>query len=197
MVTYELLRRIIVPLASRKIRAVEGLEHLPRKGGCIIAANHVSWFDPVYLTAAMHRAVQRRLLFLAATGKYRWSGAALPIDPNDKSRCLLDALEYLKLGHWIAIFPQGNVGERGSFHTGAARLSYLSGCPIIPAGLVNVPRGHVVASVLGTLFGVKNVHVRFGDPITATALSEPPKLFYQERMERVHRAIRQLSAEAL
>jgi 1-acyl-sn-glycerol-3-phosphate acyltransferase len=124
---------------------VDGLEHLPRRGPAIIAANHVSFFDSV----ALIMAVRRPLSFVGKaeyldSWKTRHLLPALGMIPVDRQsgRQALGALQaaagVLARSGLFAIYPEGTRSRDGALapgHTGVAHIAVASGAPIIPAGI--------------------------------------------------------------
>lgn len=163
---YALLRWLVLPKAYRKIRRLDGLEYIPERGAFLLAANHVSWLDPVYLIGAVNRRFRDHVEFIAATGKHRWTQAVIPIDKNDRSRCLAIALEELNKGRAIGVFPRGDQRQSASYaKTGVARLAHWSGVPVIPAAIKNLAPGHTTSSVVEFFRPRKSIAIAFGTPM--------------------------------
>jgi 1-acyl-sn-glycerol-3-phosphate acyltransferase len=153
---------------------VTGLEHIPREGGAIIAANHVSFLDPLLLPLVVPH---RRVMFLTKV-KYidkpllRWilTGAGvIPVatdDPRAIGESVAAAVEVVRSGRLVGIFPEGTRSPDGRLHrgkTGVARVALESGAPVIPAGIVGTdlafPRG-------ARLPRPRSVRIIFGPPVT-------------------------------
>ncbi|HXW44421.1 MAG TPA: lysophospholipid acyltransferase family protein [Streptosporangiaceae bacterium] len=152
---------------------VTGLEHVPREGGAILAANHVSFLDPLLLPLV----VPRRVMFLTKV-KYidkpmlRWflTGAGvIPVatdDPSAVGGAVTAGVEAVRAGRLVGIFPEGTRSRDGLLHrgkTGVARIAMETGVPVIPAGITGTdlafPRG-------AKLPRPHSVHITFGPPIT-------------------------------
>jgi 1-acyl-sn-glycerol-3-phosphate acyltransferase len=152
---------------------VTGLEHIPRQGGAIIAANHVSFLDPLLLPLVVPR---RRVMFLTKV-KYidkpmlRWllSGAGvIPVatdDPRAVGEAVTAAVEVVRSGRLVGIFPEGTRSPDGRLHrgkTGVARIALESGAPVIPVGITGTdlafPRG-------ARLPRPRSVRIAFGPPV--------------------------------
>jgi 1-acyl-sn-glycerol-3-phosphate acyltransferase len=150
-----------------------GLEHLPRTGGAIVAANHVSFLDPLLLPLV----VPRRVMFLTKV-KYidkpllRWflTGAGvIPVatdDPAAVGGAVAAGVEAVREGRLVGIFPEGTRSPDGRLHrgkTGVARIAMETGVPVIPAAVTGTdlawPRG-------AKLPRPRSVHITFGPPIT-------------------------------
>ncbi|HNZ86126.1 MAG TPA: lysophospholipid acyltransferase family protein [bacterium] len=126
------------------VRSVKGIENIPKKGPFVICANHSSYFDFLTLIAVC----PRRIYFLAGEvffQKWQWSWLVkstkqIKVDRNskDKSESLNKAIEYLKQGRAIGIFPEGtrsSDGKLGKFYNGAVRIAKNVNVPIIPVGI--------------------------------------------------------------
>jgi 1-acyl-sn-glycerol-3-phosphate acyltransferase len=137
------LLRPIISLISRVFWHVKhiGVEHIPRSGGVIIAANHQSYLDPVWLSLPVRRPV-RFLAWNVALGwpivgrLMRFLGAwPLQIEGSDPA-AIRRSLQWLRDGGAVVIFPEGGRGQPdGSmirFKIGAIRIALEAGVPILP-----------------------------------------------------------------
>lgn len=126
---------------------VEGKENIPAGRACVFAANHRSYYDiPLMLTQldAPHGLVAKKEI------------AGLPLvrgwmrllhcvfldreDPRKAMAALNEAIENLKKGYSIAIFPEGtrNKGEEGTlqeFKGGAFRIATKAKAPVVPVAI--------------------------------------------------------------
>ena len=123
---------------------IEGGEHIPLEGPAIIAPNHLSFCDSVFVPASLPRRV-----WAIGKGEYMddWKTKHLfpafgmiPVDRSggDAAQAALDtAARVLKGGHLFMIYPEGTRSRSGFLHkgrTGAARLAAQCNAPIIPVG---------------------------------------------------------------
>lgn len=120
---------------------VEGRNYLPRSGPVILAANHPSYFDPVYL---MHR-LKRPVRFLAwekpfqipVLGALIRRYGAIPLNIQKPGRASFEAaVKCLQNGEVFGIFPEGGRSDFGTMRplkSGVARLAMMTGAPILPA----------------------------------------------------------------
>jgi 1-acyl-sn-glycerol-3-phosphate acyltransferase len=153
---------------------VTGLEHIPREGGAILAANHVSFLDALLLPLVVPR---RRVMFLTKV-KYidkpllRWflTGAGvIPVatdDPRAVGSAVTAAVEAVRSGRLVGIFPEGTRSLDGRLHrgkTGVARVAFESGAPVIPAGIIGTDRAFPRGAKLPR---PRSVRIAFGPPIT-------------------------------
>jgi 1-acyl-sn-glycerol-3-phosphate acyltransferase len=156
---------------------VEGADHVPEEGPAILASNHLSYADWLFMPLTL----ARRVTFVAKTeyfttpGIKGWfqkkffSGAGqVPIDRSGASAAegaLSSAKRILGEGDLFGIYPEGTRSHDGRLYrgkTGVARLALETGVPVIP---VAVLRTDVVAPP-GKKFGTfTRPGVRFGPPL--------------------------------
>ena len=151
-----------------KVRVLDG-EKLPRRGGVIIACNHVGIADGPLLAIFGPRpvhALTKQEMFKGFMNGFLLGAGQIPLDrfnadPLAVKRCL----RVLRAGNVIGIFPEGarGAGEFERFHMGAAYLAMVTGAPVVPvvqfgtrepgAGSHSLPGKGVVVDMV------------FGDPI--------------------------------
>jgi 1-acyl-sn-glycerol-3-phosphate acyltransferase len=160
-----------------------GLEHVPRRGPAIIAANHVGYLDFAFLGIAAHRH-GRLVRFMAMKEAFgHWLGGPLlrgmrhiPVDREGGGRdSLRIALQALRRGEVVGIHPEG--GMSASFVTapgksGAARLAVESGARLIPAAVWGSQRILAPGRRRKWPRGVV-VTVSFGEPVESRPGSDP------------------------
>jgi 1-acyl-sn-glycerol-3-phosphate acyltransferase len=152
---------------------VTGLEYIPRAGGAIVAANHVSFLDPLLLPLVVPH---RRVMFLTKV-KYidkpvlRWflTGAGvIPVATGERDgarSAVTAAVQAVHSGRLIGIFPEGTRSPDGRLHrgkTGVARMALQSGAPVIPAGITGTDRAFPRGARLPRPHSVR---IAFGPPI--------------------------------
>ena len=120
----------------------QGDENIPRKGGAILAINHVSYLDFALAgTAAL--PVKRYVRFMAKRELFdnKIAGPLLRgmhhinVDRSNGSASFVAALHALKSGEIIGIFPEGTIStsfEIKGLKSGAVRLAVGAGVPLIP-----------------------------------------------------------------
>jgi 1-acyl-sn-glycerol-3-phosphate acyltransferase len=129
----------LVALSGREVR---GRELIPRAGGLIVAANHVSFWDPPLIGACLPREVhflaKEELFSTPVLGPLIRSLNAIPIrrgaaDLTGLSR----AIEALKRGGAMLVFPEGGRMRDGELHParpGMGLLAVQSGARISGSG---------------------------------------------------------------
>jgi 1-acyl-sn-glycerol-3-phosphate acyltransferase len=127
-------------------RRWEGQERIPRTGGVIIAANHLSWVDPftlghfVFKAGRIPRYMAKESIFRVPVIGFIVRGAEqIPVHrgERDGAAALSDAVESLRDGEAVLIYPEGTITKDPDWwpmqaRTGVARLALMSGAPIIP-----------------------------------------------------------------
>ena len=148
----EPLYRSVVGLTLLTFRAmdwsvsVEGSEHVPLDGPAIIASNHLSYLDFLFLGLAAHQRRRFvRFIGIRSAFDHRLSGPLLrgmhhiPVDrQRDPVRALGAAVDALRRGEVVGLHPEGRVRRssiRPSVKTGAVRMALETGAPLIPAAV--------------------------------------------------------------
>ncbi len=135
-----------------RLRA-SGKQHLPREGGYVLSANHVSNFDPWPLGLPLFPG--RQLRFMAKVELFRsplWPilrfGGAFKVRRGEGDReAIATAVRLAREGEVVAMFPEGTRRSKGLAkrhkprpHTGAARVALEAGVPLIPAAIAGTDR---------------------------------------------------------
>ncbi|WP_310741409.1 lysophospholipid acyltransferase family protein [Microbispora sp. H10670] len=145
---WEALAVVVVKPISRLFvrRKWRGGENIPRTGGLIIAANHLSWSDPVLLAHYLYNngrwptiLAKAGLFRLPLLGRAVRQLQAIPVERNstEATRSLKIAEERLRNGACIMFYPEGTISRDPEMwpmagKTGVARLALTSGVPVIP-----------------------------------------------------------------
>lgn len=172
---YWVVKVVLTPLVVLAYRiTAPGRRGVPATGGAILAANHQSFCDSIFLPLT----VRRRVTYLAKAEYFdhwrtRWFFAAtgqIPIRRAGGSvseRALATAREQLEAGRLIALYPEGTRAEDGwthRGHTGVARLSLDCAVPVIPVGISGTTDVQPIGCRLPRPF--KRVRVSYGAPRT-------------------------------
>ncbi|MCP4142763.1 MAG: 1-acyl-sn-glycerol-3-phosphate acyltransferase [Chloroflexi bacterium] len=145
---------------------IEGLENLPRKGGAIIAANHVTNFDVFPMQISVPRPIfymAKESLFNPLTDMALRSVGAFPVKRGEKDIWALNhARKVLDNALVLGMFPEGTRSRGNGLRTaktGAARLAIEKNVPIIPMAIIGSDK-------FFREFPKKNtVRVKFCEPI--------------------------------
>ncbi|MEP7244556.1 MAG: MFS transporter [Gammaproteobacteria bacterium] len=129
---------------------VVGIEKIPEHGPALLICNHVSFVDPIVVSAACRRPV--RFIMEAAIFRIPVLNAvfrgmkAIPVapakvDPEVYERAFAIVAQELRDGQLVCIFPEGRLttdGEIGEFRTGMMRILQETPVPVIPLALSNL-----------------------------------------------------------
>src|SRR4029434_4419393 len=129
-------------LAMRILFRIEhhGMENIPERGPLILTPNHVTYFDPFWVSVRIYRAVRfmawdKIFGFPIAGAIFRWLGA-FPVNLEaPEFGAYKEALTILQKKEALMIFPEGGRSPDGNlmpFKEGAARLALKTGAPILP-----------------------------------------------------------------
>ena len=151
----------------------QGIENIPGEGPFILAANHLSFADSVFIPLALNRPV----VFLGKSGYFedrrtawffRWM-KVIPVrrdNPVGSETALQGGLRVLEEGGVVGIYPEGTRSPDGRLYrgkTGVARLALTAGCPVVPVVVFGTRDLQPPGKRLPRLTG--RVRVVFGKPL--------------------------------
>lgn len=154
-----------------------GLENVPRKGSAILAANHTSYLDWIFLPLVCPRKISfmaksdyftgkglkgwAQRFFFAGTGQVpvvRTGGLA-------SAAALQDAQQVIAEGRLFGIFPEGTRTPDGRLYrgkTGVARMALETKVPVVPCATIGL---FEIAPPGARIPKVNRVEVRVGEPL--------------------------------
>ena len=155
----------------------EGAEYVPKSGAAIIASNHLSFSDSIF----MPLMVRRRVTFLAKqeyfTGRglkgllMRWFFAGAGQVPIDRASgtaakaALETGKRILAEGKVLGIYPEGTRSPDGRLYrgkTGVARMALEARVPVIPVAMMNSDEIQPIGRKWPK---IRQVRLRFGPPL--------------------------------
>ena len=155
----------------------EGPEHVPEEGAVILASNHLSYVDGLFMPLVIPRQVTfvAKAEYFEGPGLKGWlqktffSGAGqVPIDRTSgrsAEGAIKTQLRLLNEGDVCGIYPEGTRSHNGKLYrgrTGVARLALEAKVPVIPVAVINTD----VVAPPGKIFGrFARPGVRFGRPL--------------------------------
>ena len=176
---YWALKNVLLgPAITRIFRPIhEGTANVPDEGAAIVASNHLSFADWLFMPLAL----DRRITFVAKSDYFTRVGikgwaqkrffagtGQVPIDRSGgrvSEGALRAGLKVLQRGELFGIYPEGTRSHDGRLYkgrTGVARLALLSGAPVIPSAIVGTdiiaPPGKVLTKIVSPT-------VKFGRPL--------------------------------
>jgi len=178
-VFYWIMKHIVVgPILLAIFRPwVVGLDNVPKEGPVILASNHLSFIDSIFLPLVVDRPV----VFLAkseyftgkglkgwATRMFFQATGQLPIDRSGgkaSEASLNTGLRVLGEGRVLGIYPEGTRSPDGRLYrgrTGVARMVLEAGVPVIPVAMI----GTAEVMPIGTrLPKIRRVGIVIGEPL--------------------------------
>jgi 1-acyl-sn-glycerol-3-phosphate acyltransferase len=158
---------------------VIGMENIPKQGGALVAANHISYLDP----PAIGSVIPRKPTFMARKGLFevpvlKWfiRHFAFPVDrERPRPSTIKDAVKRLRSGELVLMFPEGRRNDLGGLLTakrGIGMIASLGNVPVIPAIIIG--SDNALPPAARWLKRAK-ISVVFGTPLDFTALKDDMK----------------------
>ena len=171
---YWLLKHIFLgPLLRLAYRPkAKGLQNVPLEGPVILASNHLSFVDSLFIPLL----VKRKVVFLGKSDyfdskKTRWFFRSVNVIPVRREggvageASIQAGVQALREGNIVGIYPEGTRSRDGRLYrgrTGVGHLALTSGAPVVPVGLEGTQHLQPVGSRVPRL---ARVTVRFGQPL--------------------------------
>lgn len=203
---YPVAKAVMKPVFSFLWRTeVDGLAHVPARGGAVLCPNHISFIDSLFIPSVLPRRVtyvgKAEYLDSWKTKHLFPAIGMIPIDRKGGSaaQAALDAAaRVLQRGELFGIYPEGTRSRNGKLHrghTGAARLAIENDCPIIPVGLVRTDVIQPAGATMPRPF--LTATVRFGAPIEVSKYRDrvDDRLVLRQIIDEVMYEIRELTGQ--
>lgn len=177
---YETIRFLILPLVKLIWRfKITGSEHIPKEGPVVIAPNHKSFYDSIFVALATPREVRfmaKKELFEGKSARLLSMLGAFPVRRGEADpEAIETARMILRDGGVLALFPEGtrhrDPDELRAPRRGAGRLAIEFGAPIVPSAISGTER----LFFAGLIPRPVKVQVAFAAPIPATNLEATPE----------------------
>ncbi len=166
---------------------ITGKKNFPRHGAAILASNHVSFSDSIFLPLV----APRRITFLAKSEYFTGKGikgmlskaffagvGQVPIDRSGgraSEAAIQTGLSILNRGDLLGIYPEGTRSPDGRLYrgrTGVARMALEAGVPIVPVAMIGTfevqPTGQIWPKI-------KRIAVAYGEPIDVSEYADQAK----------------------
>jgi 1-acyl-sn-glycerol-3-phosphate acyltransferase len=185
----KLLVKLLLGCVAR-IRVL-GRENADRGGGFLLVANHISHFDPFPISLA----VRRKIDWMTMAEFFRFPAlgfllSAINAFPAERDRAELKtirtAIERLKSGHIVGLFPEGGIRdgthsllEGAPLRPGASTLAHIAGVSVLPCVILGSDRLYSKRQWLP--FRRTPIWIAFGNPISH--FPELQKSHARERIE--------------
>ena len=166
---YNLVAAVSYPVLYGLFRLrAQGAENLAAGQGFVLAANHVSNFDPWPLGLPLWPGRQLRFmakseLFNPLLAPILQAGGAFRVRRGQGDvEAIRTAVDLVESGEIVVMFPEGTRREKGMFkrrvarpHTGAARIALTADAPLVPAAIAGTDR----------LLRLGPLRVAYGEPL--------------------------------
>ena len=161
---------------------IAGTEHIPMRGGAVLASNHVSYLDFIFVGVPPweHRRLVR---FMAkdAVFHHRIAGPLMrgmhhiPVDRTAGAASYKAAVDSLASGELVGVFPEATISESywpKEFKTGAARMAAEAGVPLVPMATFGGQRIFTKGRKRDLTRG-RSIVIRIGEPIEVKPTDDP------------------------
>ncbi|MGC8668638.1 MAG: lysophospholipid acyltransferase family protein [Chthonomonadales bacterium] len=181
-VLYVILRATIAILVRILIRLMGGMhvvgrEHIPRRGGVLIAPNHLSYADGILVGIVL----PRRGAFMATSELFALRGwgwlarmlGAFPVEQDTADLgAVRRAVQLLKAGEAVVVFPEGHMsldGKLQPLQPGVLSIAFHADAPILPVWIEGTDR--LMPPRQTRMHRLqKPILIRFGEPIAVEQL---------------------------
>ncbi|WP_061962245.1 lysophospholipid acyltransferase family protein [Demequina flava] len=180
---YHLFKHALIgPPAKAYYRPwVEGAENVPDAGGAILASNHLSFSDSVFLPLVLKRKVVflGKAEYFTGKGPKGWATRAfmegvgvIPVHRGGgraSEAALRTGLQALQGGELLGIYPEGTRSPDGRLYrgkTGVARMAIEAGVPIVPVAMIDT---HIAQPIGQRVPSRHPIGVKIGEPIRIDA----------------------------
>ncbi|WNM25687.1 lysophospholipid acyltransferase family protein [Demequina capsici] len=190
---------------------VEGADNVPAEGGAILASNHLSFSDSIFLPLVL----KRKVVFLGKEEYFTGSGVkgyatkafmegvgTIPVHRGGgraSEAALRTGMQVVQGGELLGIYPEGTRSPDGRLYrgkTGVARLAIEAGVPIVPVAMI----GTDIAQPIGQRVPSRtDIGVRIGPPIDPSEYSarQDDREALRELTDTVMAAIAGLSGQEI
>nr|WP_199826289.1 lysophospholipid acyltransferase family protein [Streptomyces sp. SBT349] len=179
-----LLKVLLGPLLKLFLRPrVEGARRIPGTGPVILAGNHLTFIDSIIPPLVLERQV-----FFIGKDEYvkgrslkgrlmAWFFTSVGMIPVDRDgghggvAALMTGRRVLEEGKVFGIYPEGTRSPDGRLYrgrTGIARLTLMTGAPVVPFAVIGTDQVQPGGSGLPRLGRGRRITVRFGEPLDFT-----------------------------
>ncbi len=176
---YWLMKTIVLGPVLRLLYrpTVEGIDNIPQDGPAILASNHLSFSDSIFLPLML----DRKVVFLAKADYFTTPGAKgkltalffkladqLPIDRSGGragDAALRTGLRVLGRGDLLGIYPEGTRSPDGRLYrgkTGVARMALEGLVPVLPVAMVGTDKAQPIGRRIPRIVPIT---IKIGEPL--------------------------------
>jgi 1-acyl-sn-glycerol-3-phosphate acyltransferase len=151
---------------------VNGRHHIPRRGGILLAANHVSAYDPPAVGCVIPRPAyfmaKKELFDNPAKNMIMKVARCIPVDRGDIGHMTVKRIgELLRDGQAVLLFPEGtrsHSGELGKVKEGVGMIAAQNNVDIVPVHVAGLFK------VRGSIFRRPRISITFGEPVRVSSI---------------------------
>ena len=179
---FEVIARPLLTVLCK--RDWHGRRNVPREGGVIVVANHVTYFDPISIghfrvkAGRTPRFLAKASVFKAPVlGKLIRAAGQIPVYRESREAALAfrEAVQAVQRGETIIVYPEGTMTKDPDLwpmagKTGAARIALRTGAPVLPIGQWGAQEVFPHYSTKPHFFPRKTLRVTAGEPIDLRAV---------------------------
>ncbi|WP_018683894.1 lysophospholipid acyltransferase family protein [Actinokineospora enzanensis] len=207
---YGLAIYLIWPLLALSTRLrFRGGEKLPRTGGVALVSNHLSFADPVTVTAFALAAgriprylAKSSLWRIPVVGRVLASGGHIPVERNTAQarHAYIGAVQAIERGECVMFFPEAGFSDDTDHwpsrrvKSGVARVALETGVPVIPVVNWGTHKLLPPTARFPRLFPRKTVDILAGDPVDLSDLEGTDRETVDEATKRIMHAVTELLA---
>ena len=204
---YWLVKFTLRPLFQILFRpVVTGAQNIPASGGALLASNHLSMCDSLFLPVM----TRRRVSFLAKKEYFTGRGlkgrakaafvrgtGLIPLDRNDAdaaAAALAAGARAVRNGLLLGVYPEGTRSPDGRLYrgkTGLARMAMSTGVPVVPVAMIGTDRVQPIGRVLPRL---ARVGVRIGTPLQPPVPAADPAVEKRQAREFTEHVMASIAA---
>lgn len=170
----------LMTVTKRDWRGTEILRrNYPPEDGVVVAANHLSWFDPMALVHVLWdngrvpRVMAKHNLFTTpGVGLVLRGAGQIPVlrSTDDAAKAVEAAVEAIHDGETVVMYPEGTITRDPELwpmtgKTGAARVALMSGAPVIPIAQWGPQEVMGPYAREFKLLPRKTMHINIGEPV--------------------------------
>ncbi|MBP2633957.1 MAG: plsC [Firmicutes bacterium] len=191
---YDFVRVVLIAIFRYGFRCkVVGSDNIPKQGGVIIAANHLSLWDPplaaTFVPRYIHFMAKEELFKIPILGYIIRKLHSFPVRRGASDRAAIrTAITLLNDGHCLGLFPEGTRSKTGTIRKaepGLALIALKAGVPVVPTAVIGTNKIMSKGSFLPKL------EVRYGKPIQFVS-DQTDKVALQEFSQKIMDEIEKL-----
>ena len=180
---------------------IKGEDSIKQEGPLILAANHVSYLDPIVLGISVKRQIffitKKEIFEVPFLGLILKSLDAIPVGRNRVNiSSMKKSISLLKSGHILGIFPEGTRSLNGNlleFNTGMIKIALKTGSPIVPVGINGTYEIYPPQARIPNIFKRTMITISFDKPIYLDKNREKEVKYHKESLLRVQDKIKELT----